>query len=106
VVDRLSAEQVDEGVHASANRLDPIMPCGRDVPCQPVNHAAVLGKHGGNLFREDEVRAVHGLQPSGDGVVIGERDEGHPPCLRERVLLVRLCVALRAIDFYPNTTRR
>ena len=57
-----------------------------DVPDQHVHHAAVFRETRGDLLGEEAVRPVAQAQAAGDGVVVGERYQGHPTRLAQLVL--------------------
>ncbi len=67
--------------------LQPLVVLGRNPPAQHVDGLGLLGEPGGQLLGYKDIRLVGDREDAGDRVVVGDRDEVHPPSFGQFVHL-------------------
>ena len=96
VRDVLRAQVIHQVVHVAAPPLDLGVLVGRQIPGQDVDGAARVGKHRGDLLRQERAGAIRQREATVDRVVVGQRDEVHAALAAQVILPRRIDVALRA----------
>jgi len=89
--------------------LQPLVVPGIDPVTKDVHRLGLAGEAGGQLLGDEAVGTVGQLEAAVDRVVVGDRDEGHPPSLGQRVDLLGRRRALRqtegTLDAEPGELR-
>jgi hypothetical protein len=83
------------GFDVAGMRLQPLVVSGGDPVTEDVNRLGLAGEAGGQLLGDEAVGTVGQLEAAVDRVVVGDRDEVHPPPLRQLVDLLGRRRALR-----------
>ena len=83
------------GLDVAGMRLQPLVVSGSDPVTEDVNRLGLAGEAGGQLLGDEAVGTIGELEAAVDRVVVGDRDEVHPPPLGQLVDLLRRGRALR-----------
>ncbi len=94
------------GLDVAGMCLQPLVVSGGDPVTKDVNRLGLAGEAGGQLLGDEAVGPALELEAARDRVVVGDRDEVHPPPFRQLVDLLRRGRALgqaeRALDAQPR----
>src|SRR6188768_2705853 len=97
------------GLDVAGMRLQPLVVSGSDPVTEDVNRLWLAGKARGQLLGDEAVGTISELETAVDRVVVGDRDEVHPPSLGELVDLLRRRRALgqpqRTLNSEPRELR-
>jgi hypothetical protein len=86
------------GLEVVRVRLEELVVGRGDPVTEDVDRLWLAGEPGGELLGDEDVRAIRELEAAGDRVVVGDRDEVHPPALGQLVDLLRRGGALGQPD--------
>ena len=108
--DPLLVKVCGAGLDVAGVRLQPLVVSGSDPVTEDVNRLGLAGEAGGQLLGDEAVGPIGELEAAVDRVVVGDRDEVHPPPLGELVDLRGRGRALRqperALDAQLREVRR
>lgn len=97
------------GLEVAGVCLQPLVVSGIDPVAEDVNRLGLAGEAGGQLLGDEAVGTIGQLEATVDRVVVGDRDEVHPPPLGQLVDLLGRRRALgqsqRALDPEPRELR-
>ena len=97
------------GLDVAGVCLQPLVVPGSDPVAEDVNRLGLAGEAGGQLLGDEAVGTIGQLEAAVDRVVVGDRDEVHPPPLGQLVDLLgrrrALGQAERALDAEPRELR-
>jgi hypothetical protein len=77
------------GLDIAGMCLQPLMVSGSDPATEDVHRLGLAGEAGGQLLGDEAIRMTGQLEAAVDRVVVGDRDEVHPPPLGKLVDLLR-----------------
>ena len=84
------------GLYVAGVCLQPLVVSGSDPVTEDVNRLGLAGKAGGQLLGDEAIGTVGELEATVDRVVVGDRDEVHPPPLGQLVDLLAAASRTRA----------